>query len=236
MRRHILGWAALAGILAPALTLAAGPSLEQTLSGVAEKIGLEGRKGPSLFQPGIGVGEYSGWIKAAQKKTNIAGVASSGRASASLEVSRPGMAPITGECGGGQGRIGLGWIDFKRSDLSFVCSYGGGAPQGAEFDLAESKGGGFGALVQPQRAAELHYGEIRLRARTQYIGGIPLAGAQGGAFSYVITRPDGAPVGGLQTNGLRPTFWLPKQRGPERDAAALMAITLFAFRDPGRNN
>ncbi len=128
MRRIILGWTALAMVLAPVWAFGAGPGLEQTLSATAEKIGLSGRKGPSLFQPGIGVGEYTGWIRAAQKTTNIAGVATSGKARASLQVSRPGMAEVTGECGGGQGRIGLGWIDFKRSDLSFVCSYGGAAP------------------------------------------------------------------------------------------------------------
>jgi hypothetical protein len=42
-------------------------------------------------------------------------------------------------------------------------------------------------------------------------------------------------LGGVQTNGFRPTFRLQRQSGPERDAAALMAVTLFAFRDPGPN-
>ena len=236
MGRILLGCAALAAALAPSWTNAAGPSIEQTLSGVAEKIGLSGKKGPSLFQPGFAVGEYGGWMKAAQRKTNIAGLATSAKVQTSLLVSRPGMADVTGECAGGQGRIGLGWIDFKRRDLTYVCTFGGGAPAGAELDLAESQGGGLGALVQPQRAGELHYGDIRLRATTKYISGIPLAGAQGGAFSYVVTRADGTPVGGLQTNGFRPTFWLPRQPGPERDAVALMTITLFAFRDPGWNN
>ena len=235
MKRMILGWAVFAAAAAPSWSNAAGPSLEQTLAGTTDKIGLSGKKGPSLFQPGFAIGEYGGWIKAMQRKTNVFGLATSDKAKATLTLSRPGTADVTGECAGGQGRIGLGWIDFKRSDLTFVCHYGGAAPAGAELDLAESKGGGLGALVQPQRAAELRYGDITLRAATRYIAGIPLAGAQGGAFSYVITRPDGTPVGGLTTNGFRPNFYLPRQPGPERDAVALMAVTLFAFRDPGPN-
>jgi hypothetical protein len=144
------------------------------------------------------------------------------------------MAPVIGECQGGQGRIGLGWITFERDSLTYVCTYGGGAPAGAEFDLAQSKGGFFAQLTQPQRAGELRYGPITLRAQTRYISGLPFGG--GGAHSYVVTRPDGTPVAGLQTNGLRPVFWLPREAGPERDAAAVLLLTLFNFRDPGRQD
>ncbi len=234
-----MGWKAFAGVavlaagLAPSMTWGAnGPSVEQILAGSTEKIGLSGRKGPSLFRPGYGVGEYTGSIKAMKRSTNAFGVATSDKAKASLDVARPGMEPVTAECSGGQGRIGLGWITFKRTDLSFVCRYGGSAPPSAELDLAETKGGGFGALIQPQRGAELSFGRMTLRAETRYISGLPMGG--GGAFSYVISRPDGTPVGGLVNNGLRPTFYLPRTPGPERDAVAVMAITLFSFQDPGR--
>lgn len=86
-------------------------------------------------------------------------------------------------------------------------------------------------MMQPQRAAELVYGRTTLRAETKYISGLPIGG--GTPISYVIFRPDGTPVGGLQTGGLRPQFYLPKTPGPERDAVAVMALTLFAFQDPG---
>ncbi len=235
-----MGWRALAGVamvagaLVPSVTWGAnGPSVERILAGAAEKIGLSGRKGPSLFRPGYAVGEYTGSFKAMKRQSNVFGVATSDKAKTSFDVGRPGMAPVTAECAGGQGRIGLGWITFKRSDLSYVCIYGGSAPPGAELDLAESKGGGFGALIQAQRTAEMSLGRISLRAETRYVSGVPLGG--GKAFSYVISRSDGAPVGGLVTNGLRPTFYLPRQPGPERDAVAVMAITLFAFQDPGPN-
>jgi len=49
----------------------------------------------------------------------------------------------------------------------------------------------------------------------------------------VFFRPDGTAVGALQQNGLRPTFYLPKTPGPERDAVAVLAISLFFFGDPG---
>ncbi len=226
--------AVLAAALAPAAPVrAAGPGLDGQLAQVADKIPLEGRKGPSLFQPGFQIGDYVGWAKMTKASVRAAGIVSSDKAKGSLEVERPGLSPVTGACGGGQGRIGLGWITFKRDKLSYVCSYGGSAPAGAEFALAAGKGGGgfLNRLAQPQRAAELDWGRFRLHAETQLISGLPLGG--GAPISYVITRPDGTVLGGLQTNGLRPVFWLPKAPGPERDAVAVMAVTLFAFRDPG---
>lgn len=213
-------------------TATAAPSLESQLQGQAERLTLEGRKGPSLFQPGFGVGEYSGWAKASEHTSDIGGIFSSGSASTSLTVERAGMPAVTGACQGGQGRIGLDWVTFQRDKLRYVCVYGGGAPAGAEFDLAQSKGGFFAELSQPQRAGELRYGSIILRAQTRQISGLPISSR--GASSYVVTRPDGTPVGGLQTNGLRPVFWLPRERGPERDAAAVLLLTLFTFQDPGR--
>jgi hypothetical protein len=212
----------------------AEPSLESQLQERAERLSLEGRKGPSLFQPGFGVGEYSGWARSSVQSTNVGGIFSSDKTGTSLQVERSDMTPVTGECQGGQGRIGLDWITFQRDSLTYVCTYGGGAPSGAEFDLAQSKGGLFAQLTQPQRAGELRYGSITLRAQTRYISGLPFGG--GGAHSYVVTRSDGTPVAGLQTNGLRPVFWLPREPGPERDAAAVLLLTLFNFRDPGRQD
>lgn len=212
----------------------AATSLERQLAGQAERLSLEGRKGPSLFQPGFGVGEYSGWARSSKRSSDVAGIFSSDKAHASLEIQRPGMTPVTGECGGGQGRIALGWATIDGDALTYVCTYGGGAPPGAEFDLAQSKGGFFAQLTQPQRAGELRYGSITLRAQTRYISGLPISGGSGGANSYIVTRPDGTPVAGLQTNGLRPVFWLPREPGPERDAAAVLLSTLFSFQDPGR--
>jgi hypothetical protein len=86
-------------------------------------------------------------------------------------------------------------------------------------------------LRQPQRAGELHYGAVVLRAQTHHISGLPLSG--GGANSYIVTRPDGMPVAGLQTNGLRPVFWLPRAG---RDAAAVLLLILFSFQDPSRQS
>lgn len=210
----------------------AAPGLESQLEQQAERLPLEGRKGPSLFQPGFGVGEYSGWSRSSSQHTGMAGIFSSDKASASLEVQRPGLAPVTGMCQGGQGRLGLDWITFQRDKLSYVCRYGGSAPPGTEFDLAQASGGLFAQLRQPQRAGELRYGTVILRAQTRHISGVPLS--SGGANSYVVSRPDGTPVAGLQTNGLHPVAWLPRTPGPERDAAALLLLTLFTFQDPGK--
>lgn len=209
-----------------------GKSLAAQLAATTEKIGLHGRKGPSLFHPGFAIGEYTGSIKAMRRQVSATGVYSSDKATASLTVERPGMTAVTAQCKGGQSRLGLGWITLDRDRLTYVCAFAGGAPAGTEFALAEARGSLAGRLVQPQRAAELSYGRITLRAETRYISGLPLGG--GAPVSYIITRPDGTPVGGLQMNGLRPMFYLPKTAGPERDAVAVMAVTLFAFQDPGQ--
>lgn len=229
------------GLLAVAAALIAGAnawaadkneSLASLLAATTEKIGLQGRKGPSLFQPGFAVGEYTGSIKAIRRQTSVTGVYSGDKATASVNIERPGMTTVTADCKGGQSRLGLGWITLDRDRLTYVCKLAGGAPAGAEFALAEAKGSLAGRMMQPQRAAELAYGRTTLRAETRYISGLPLGG--GAPVSYVIFRPDGTPVGGLQMNGLRPVFYLPKTPGPERDAVAVMALTLFAFQDPGQ--
>lgn len=233
MKRGVLGVVLALGLLGGGAWAAEGKaSLESQLQGTAEKLPLQGRKGPSLFQPGFGVGEYSGWAKSMKKQTTVTGVFAGDKAATTFEVGRPGLAAITGDCHGGQSRLGLGWITFKRDKLSYVCSFGGGAPAGAELALVQTKGSLIGQMMQPQRAAELSWGGVTLRADTRYISGLPVS--NGGASSYVIFRPDGTPVGGLQMNGLRPVFWLPRTPGPERDAAMVLATVLFTFQDPGR--
>jgi hypothetical protein len=52
-------------------------------------------------------------------------------------------------------------------------------------------------------------------------------------IGYVFTR-DGVDVGGLSLGGFRPTFYLPPKGSPDRDAIAVLAISLFYFKDRGR--
>ena len=67
---------------------------------------------------------------------------------------------------------------------------------------------------------------------TQHISGIPLLGAH--AIGYAITTEDGTLVGGYQITDMgQPIFYLPKAPGAQRDAVALLAVSLYAFRDPG---
>ena len=84
-------------------------------------------------------------------------------------------------------------------------------------------------MQQPQRAGELVWGDAVYRAETKRIGGLPWGG--GRVMGYVFSR-DGVEIGGLDLNGLRPTFYLPPQGSPDRDAAAVLGVSLFAFQDP----
>lgn len=227
--------AALAAVMA---ITAAAPAIAQSIADQlavsADKIGLSGRKGPSLLQPGFGVGEYGGFSKATNKSVRAAGVYSSDQMAATFTVTNPKWpSDLTADCKGGQGRLGLGWITFKRDGLDYVCTYGGSAPAGSELNLAMSGGGGMlNRVVQSQRAGEIRYGGVTLRIETKLIGGMPGL-SSGGPTSYVFSRPDGTPVGSLQTGGLRPTFYLPKAKGAERDAVAVAALSLFFGKDPG---
>lgn len=210
----------------------ATPMMQRT-----EKLKLQGKRGESLLRPGYAMGEYTGSAKASAKSVKALGSYSKDSMKTAFSVVAPGWtAPVEAACEGGQGRIGLGWITFDHDDLLYVCTYSrAGTPVKAAMSLALSKGSFLGALSQPQRAGELQYEGITLRAQTKRLGGLPFGGAgKGGVMGYVITR-DGVEVGGVDFNGFVPTFYLPPKGAPDRDAVAVFALTLFYFQDPGRN-
>lgn len=214
------------------LTLAAGQTAAQSrpvpMTERTERLGLEGRRGPSLFRPGFGIGEYSGSATSRSSSTRLPWQ-SRDMARSEFSVASPAMGEVTGDCGGGQSHSQILWITFDREPLSYDCVYGGAAPAGARLSLALSRGSLMGRLQQPQRAGELTWGDITLKAETKRIGGLPWGG--GRVMGYVISR-DGIEVGGLDLNGMRPTFYLPPQGSPDRDAVAVLAVSLFTFQDP----
>jgi hypothetical protein len=218
-----------------ALAAAAAPAAAQGVGDLpsrTEKVQLEGRRGESLRRPGYALAEYTGGASAKAFNAEALGSYSKDRMSANFSVSRPGLAePITVTCAGGQGRLGLGWIIFKRETLNYVCEFGGAAPQGSAFSLALSEGTLLGRMMQPQRAGELQFGEITLRTETRHISGLPIGA--GAPLGYVFTR-DGQAIGGIQLSGLRPAFYLPPQGSPDRDAAAVLGLILFYFQDPAK--
>jgi len=73
------------------------------------------------------------------------------------------------------------------------------------------------------------WGDAVYRVETRRVGGLPWGG--GRVMGYVFSR-DGVDIGGVDLNGLRPTFYLPPAGSPDRDAAAVLAVSLFAFQDP----
>ncbi|MEJ6788764.1 hypothetical protein BrevBR_04375 [Brevundimonas sp. BR2-1] len=214
------------------LTLAVGQTAAQSrpapMTERTERIGLEGRRGPSLFRPGFAVGEYTGSATSRSSSTRLPWQ-SRDMARSEFSVASPTMAEVTGDCGGGQSHTRILWITFDRDTLSYDCVYGGSAPANARLSLALSRGSLLGRLQQPQRAGELTWGDMTLKAETKRIGGLPFGG--GRVMGYVISR-DGVEVGGLDLNGMRPTFYLPPQGSPDRDAVAVLAVSLFTFQDP----
>ncbi|MGZ9099869.1 MAG: hypothetical protein ACXW3O_09220 [Brevundimonas sp.] len=225
---RMLWKALLLGLLGLALT--GGPARSQTppMTERTERIGLEGRRGPSLFRPGFAIGEYTGSATSRSSSTRLPWQ-SRDMARAEFSLTSPGLGAVEGDCGGGQGHTHILGITFDRDPLSYDCVYAGAAPAGARFSLALARGSFLRRLQQPQRAGELVWGDIVLRAETRRIGGLPFGG--GRVMGYVFTR-DGVEIGGLDLNGFRPTFYLPPQGSPDRDAAAVLAVSLFAFQDP----
>lgn len=222
MFRFMLAAAALCATALPALAQEA-PLRERT-----EEIRLEGRRGPSLFQPGFAVGEYVGFGRMTERSTSLP-FRRSQFSSAELQIEAPTLGTVQGSCQGGEAHTRLLWITFERDDLSYVCSYSGAAPADARMSLALARGGLLERLQQPQRAGEMTWNGVTYRFETRQVGDLPWAG--GRVLGYVISR-DGVDVAGVALGGLRPTFYLPPAGSPDRDAAAVLAISLFLFRDP----
>jgi hypothetical protein len=233
--RSVLLSAALPLIATLALTGAAQAkdSILDQLRPTTDEIRLAGKKGHDLFHPGYALGDYAGETHASTRHADGLGLFTSDKFKTSFTITGPGMGDgVSADCAGGQGRIGLDWLAFKRDQLAYVCAYGGAAPKDAELDLALSTGGKLlNRLAQPQRGGEFHYGDITLRVTTELLGGFTLSNGQ--TSDYLIARPDGTPVAAVRKTGLQPTVYLPKTPGPERDAAAVLALSLVFFMDPG---
>lgn len=197
-----------------------------------ETLHLEGRRGPSLFRPGFAVGEYEGHASASSRSTSIP-FRRSQVSSAEYEIRGPGFpTPVSGDCEGGEAHTRLLWITFERDDLSYVCTFGGGAPSDARLSLALARGSLMERLQQPQRAGEMIWNGLTYRFETRQAGDLPWAG--GRVLGYVISR-DGVDLGGVALAGLRPTFYLPPAGSPDRDAVAVLTISLFHFQDPSND-
>lgn len=222
----------LASIAAAAALVAVVPAAAQDsapLTERTERVGLEGRRGPSLFRPGFAVGEYTGSVASRGSSTRLPWQ-SRDMARAEFDISGPTLGSVQGDCGGGQGHRQILWITFDREPLSYECEYGGSAPADARLTLALSRGGGlFARLQQPQRAGELVWGDVVYRVETRQVGDLPWAG--GRVLGYVVSR-DGVDLGGVALAGLRPTFHLPPAGSPDRDPVAVLGVSLFAFQDP----
>ena len=227
---RLLGWA-LAGLLAIGAPAAAQepPMTERT-----EKLSLKPHRVKGLLLGyGYTVGEFTGEVRTRAKSTRAI-VLNADNARTNFTVATPALAtPVQVSCAGGESRLALAWIEFKRQDLSYVCGFQGG-PSDATFALALSEAGVMATLYQPQRAAELTYGGVTVRAHTRKVAGAMPIGA-GRTMSYVITR-DGREIGGLVRGVMQPTFYLPPAGSPDREAAAIMALALFFFSDPSDQN
>lgn len=221
-----------AGLAAAAALLAvSAQAAESPVAAPTEKLQLKpSRVKGLLLGYGYTVGEYTGEVRSMAQSTR-APLFSSDRARTSFTFSHVGSAsPMTVTCKGGESRLGFGWIDFRRQDLAYVCSFDG-APPDAAFGLALSEAGLAASLYQPQRAAELTYGGTTVRAITRKVSGaLPIGG--GGVMSYKVLAADGREIGAMVRGVLQPSFYLPPAGSPDRDAAALMAMILYTFPDP----
>lgn len=216
-----------------ALALAVAPAAAQNgpLDEPTEKLSLKPHriKG-QLLGYGYTFGEFTGEVRS-NASSFRAPTVSSDKAKTTFTFASPRHPQITVRCAGGQSHRQLLWIQFRTKDLQYVCEFEGG-PSDAAFALALSDGSVMQRLYQPQRAAELTFGGATLRAETRHVkGALPLSG--GAPVSYRISREDGRGIGAMLRGALRPTFHLPPEGAPERDAAALMALAIFFFADPG---
>lgn len=215
------------------LSAPAAHAAPSAMISASEKLTLKGNKGGTFLRPAYTLGEYSGVHGGGSSSTQALGVYSKQNLKADFTVMREGWAsPVTVTCAGGQGRLGMGWVTFKRDTLDYVCTFGGSAPNGASFTLAMTKSGFLKDLTQPQRAAELQYGDITLRAQTKSIGLLSVSSSAMGAASYMFTKGE-QEIGGIQLTGFSPAFYLPPKGSPDRDAVAILSLIIYFFKDPG---
>lgn len=219
--------------LALAALLVGTPALaapEPTFGVPTEKLSLKPHRVKGLLLGyGYTVGEYTGEVRSRASSVRSP-IFNSGSAKTSFTISSPRLPqPVTVNCAGGQSSFNIAGIDFKTQDLKYLCTFEGG-PKDASFALALSQAGMGSTLYQPQRAAQLTWGGVTVRAITRKVAGaLPLGG--GRVMSYRLIQGD-RDVGGLVRGVMQPTFYLPKGPPAERDAAAVMALALFFFQDP----
>jgi hypothetical protein len=235
---RLFGWR-----LALVLSLAAVPAVaappqatEAPVTERTQKLSLKPHRVKGmLLGYGYTVGEFTGQVRT-RTQSMRAVVFNSDSAKTTFTVGRTGAPETTptikAACDGGQSKLTIAWITFDRDDLAYICRFEGG-PADADFALALSKGSLMGRLAQPQRAAELTWKGTTVRAHTKLMGGVGMALLGGGkTVSYVITNKDGREIGALMRGPLQPTFYLPREGDPDREAAAMMALSLFFFADP----
>ena len=226
--------------LAALLTLAALPAAAQApeapVTERTQKLSLKPHRVKGmLLGYGYTVGEFTGQVRTRSQSIRAV-VFNADSARTTFTVGKVGApeaaAPIRAACDGGQSKLTIAWITFDRDDLAYICRFEGGPPD-ADFALALSKGSLLGRLAQPQRAAELTWNGTTVRAHTKLMGGIGMALLGGGkTVSYIITNLDGREIGALMRGPMQPTFYLPREGDPDREAAAMMALSLFFFADP----
>ncbi len=220
--------AVLATVMSVGAVAAQVPMTERT-----EQLQLKPRRVPGLLGYGFDLAEYSGETSSRSFSFRALGRAiSRDSATTKFKVQSPSIPALEADCAGGQRRTQLGWIAFEREDLSYVCAFSrNGAPiPGASFELALQKAGLLARMSQPQRAGEMTYGGQTIRLQTQRIGGVPLP--TGRIAGYVFYK-DGQEIGGIDFNRMMsPAIYLPAPGSPDRDLAALAALSILFFADP----
>lgn len=218
------------------LAIAVPAQADAPITKTAEKVKLGMKKGKSLFKPITVLAEYEGVAGVAVKSSSaVPGFSEKTKSKIKFQFSGPNVGPVEVACGGGQGKNKLLGITYKTQKLQYLCTFSGvGAGEDADFTLVLGEAGSFlKALQQPQRAAELRFGGVTLRARTEQVGGVPIGG--GKVLGYVYSQDD-VDVGAVNLIGdgmSAQTVYLPPKGSKARDAAAMLSFILIYFDDPG---
>ena len=126
----------------------------------------------------------------------------------------------------GDSKLGLTWITLMRQDLTYNCSFSGGAP--ADAALASSSE----QQPPPLRAGVLRWNGISIRFDAKQADADPISG--GKPLGYVFSRKS-AVIGGLDLGGglVPPSVFLPPKGATDRDTMMVAALSLVYFQDPG---
>lgn len=178
------------------------------------------------------LGASEGQFSRRSVRTKIMGALVRNSGGGSFEVTGPEVGGTAGgRCGFDEGEIDAKVAVVPNGRLTYRCDFHReGRPVDGHLMLAEVPNGR-GIFAGRTRAGELRLGGLIVGIRPIHDsvgGGLPPGTPLGYAFLV-----EGRQIGAVDLNGTGKTIYVPRKKGPERDAVLMASLAMSVFWDPG---